>query len=323
MQLKKIGIIGAGDIGLNLAEILALDGYNVIIYNRYHAVDNIASPYWLNKVGKIMDMNDSLQLPGCGEVVLSYDLNSLNNVEALIITSGAKRTHIDETREELASKNANIIAEFSDLVANNKFITLIISNPVDFLTQYLIELVANKTTQAKNQIANRIIGVSYIDTMRLKNLVREFYYLSHEPFDKPLIDAIVIGEHGPTMVPLMSSIKINDQSLEQFADLSQIKAINDQTILRGNDIIKLTGASSVLGPAHAVKYLIDEILFKETTFLPCSVWDNHRSIGRLAKFSGGLFVDLPEVKISASEQEKLRFSEQALDHQFIKIKSLI
>ena len=106
---KKIGIVGAGDIGFNLAEILALQGYDVLIHNRYHAVDNKPSPYWLSKMGKVMDMNDSLQLPQCGEVLLTLELNDLNSTYATVITAGAKRTHIDETREELARKNAAII----------------------------------------------------------------------------------------------------------------------------------------------------------------------------------------------------------------------
>ncbi|MFV9875540.1 MAG: malate dehydrogenase [Rickettsiales endosymbiont of Dermacentor nuttalli] len=324
MYRKNIGIIGAGDIGLNLAEIMALQGYDIVVYNRYHAVDNKPSPYWLSKMGTVMDMNDSLQLPNCGAVSLTSDLSDLSNVNIIVITAGAKRTNTAETREELAGKNAKIMDNYVAIIANNPYtLVLIISNPVDFLTQYIINKVSELNGQTKDLIAQRVIGVSYIDTMRLQNLIREFLKASYPSIIKPKISAIVLGEHGPSMVPISSTATINDKPLSDFANTEQIDYITSHTILRGNDIIKLTGASSVVGPSHAVMHMITNILNNKEILLPCSIWDGIRAIGKLAKFVDRHFIDIIEVNISNDEKERLRISEQTLDTQYKKIMTFL
>lgn len=317
MSGKKIGIIGAGDIGFNLAEILALKGYQVLIHNRYHEVGGKPSPYWLSKMGTVMDMNDSLQLPGCGEVSLTHQLEDLDGAFALVITAGAKRTHIDETREELAGKNAVIIQSYAAFIARNpNSLVMIVSNPVDSLTQCLIETVATQTGRSKEDIGKKIVGVCYIDTMRLKNAVKEFLSEHHPGIRRPVVEGLALGEHGPSMVPLISHVTINGKPLHEFANEAQIETISKNTVIRGNDIIKLTGASSVVGPAHAVLYMITAIAGNATIALPCSVWDGHRAIGKLAVFENGTVTHIAEVAMTASEAEKLRLSETTLDNQY-------
>ncbi|MFN7038266.1 MAG: lactate/malate family dehydrogenase [Alphaproteobacteria bacterium] len=324
MHNKTVGIIGAGDIGLNLAEILALKGYNILLHNRYHAVDDKPSPYWLSKMGKVMDMNDSLQLPGCGVVKLTSDLNELKTSTFLVITAGAKRTNPEETREELAGKNAKIIHTYIDfLIDNPSFLTLIISNPVDSLTQYLIEKIAEKTAKPVTEISKKIVGVSYIDSMRLKNLVKEFLVEHHPTLQNASIEAIAIGEHGPSMVPLISSVFIDGRPLSDFASQEQIDYIAEHTILRGNDIIKLTGASSIMGPAHAVMYMIEEINSKAEAIIPCSVWDGKRAIGRMAKFTKNTFDHIVDIDLNNYEKDMLEKSEKSLDKQYETILNLL
>jgi malate dehydrogenase len=324
MPKKRIGIIGAGDIGFNLAELLALRGFDVIIHNRYHAVDGRPSPYWLSKMGTVMDMNDSLQLPGCGEVTLTHDLNDLNGAFATVITAGAKRTHIDETREELAGKNAVIMKGFIPYIsANPDTLILIVSNPVDSLTQCLIESTAAATGRGMDEIGRKIVGVSYIDTMRLKNAVKEFLSEAHPSVKSPEVEGLALGEHGPSMVPLISHVIINGQPLSDYASKEQSNAIARQTVLRGNDIIKLTGASSVVGPAHAVMHMILEIAGNITVELPCSVWDGARAIGKMAEFHRGSVKRIMDVPMNEEETQKLRLSEQALDKQYADIMTRI
>jgi malate dehydrogenase len=314
----KIGIIGAGDIGLNLAEALALKNYDVIIYNRYHDVGGKPSPYWLHKMGRVMDMNDSLQLPGCGEVKLSCDLDNLNGVSYLVITAGAKRTRIDETREELASKNALIIEGFAQFISQNPdTLTLIISNPVDSLTQHLINKVSDITKKPKEKIARKIVGVSYIDSMRLCNIVKET--LSEKNIFLPLMDVkgLAIGEHGPTMVPIISDVTLNDKPLSDYFDEITIEEICQHTILRGNDIIKLTGASSVVGPSHAVMHMILAIdNNKDSVAIPCSVWDGKRAIGNLVEFANKSVNKIIDVAKNKREELMFRKSQEVLDMQY-------
>ncbi|MBN8827705.1 MAG: hypothetical protein J0H68_03240 [Sphingobacteriia bacterium] len=319
-----VGIIGAGDIGLNVAEIMALKGHDVIIYNRYHEVDGKPSPYWLSKMGKIMDMNDSLQLPGSGMVTLTYNPEVLNGVSYIVITAGAKRSSTEETREELAGKNAKILEGFKDIIINNpEALVLIVTNPVDFLTTYLIKSVASHSNRPIEKVAKKIVGVSYVDTMRLKNAVKEFLEVHYPKLTNPIIEGIALGEHGPAMVPIISEVTVNAKPITEFASEEQIENIRQQTILRGNDIIKLTGASSVMGPAHAVIYMIDQIDINPKVQLPCSVWDGKRAIGRLVEFLAQGAHRIINVQKNERERQMMTDCEKILDEQYAKIISLI
>ncbi|AZL16033.1 lactate/malate family dehydrogenase [Rickettsiales endosymbiont of Stachyamoeba lipophora] len=320
----KVGIIGAGDIGFNLAEILALKGYDVIIYNRYHKVEDKPSPYWLSKMGRLMDINDALQLPGCGKVSLVSDLSELSGVNFIVITTGVKRTSNDETREELAGKNAVIMQSYINFIADHPMIlVLMVANPVDFLTSYLIRMVAKKSGKKEKEIAKKIVGVSYVDTMRLINAVKEFIHNKFPELENPVVEGIAIGEHGPNMVPLMSGVTINAKPLTEFASYEQIQEISNQTILRGNDIIKLTGTSSVLGPSHAAMHMIEQIDGHAKVRIPCSVWDGKRAMGQLTEFLAREVNTIISVKQNSTERQMINNCQTVLDNQYQVITELL
>lgn len=312
-----IGIIGAGDIGLKIAEIMAIKGHDVIIQNRYHEVDKKPGPYWLAKMGIIMDLNDSLQIPGCGMVELTHNLDHLEAVDYIVITAGAKRSSPEETREELAGKNAKILSGFVDLIIKNPdALVLIITNPVDFLTSFLIRKVSEISGRKIEDVAKKIVGVSYIDTMRLKNAVKEFLAINHKHIINPIIECIALGEHGPSMVPIISQVTINAKPISNFANEEQMESIRRQTILRGNDIIKLTGASSTMGPAHAVVYMIEEIDLNPRIQIPCSVWDGTRAIGKMTEFLAREVHKIIPITKTPFEEEMMKKCEDALDKQY-------
>lgn len=314
----KLGIIGAGDIGFNTAEILAVKGYDVVIYNRYHEVEGKPSPYWNAKLGKVMDITDGLQIPSAGNLSLTSSINDLKDCSAVIITAGAKRSHVDETREELAEKNAIIMDGFVDFFASNNILIMVITNPVDSLAQFFIERLALKTGKIYEEVAKRVIGISYVDTMRLKNIIKdELYKKSFK--ENANIEGFVIGEHGPTMVPLISSVKINGKNMADLFSLAEIENITHNTIIRGNDIIKLTGASSVAGPSFASIYCAQAILNNKEVTIPCSVWDGTRCIGKLAKFKDGFFSSIYNCELDEKERLSLKLSEAALDKQYYSI----
>lgn len=324
MKDTKIGIIGAGDIGFNLAEILSLQGYSVIIYNRYHEVDNHPSPYWLGKMGKVMDLTDALQLPTCGDIVLTSELEHLNGCSYIVITSGAKRSSIDETREDLAARNARIMKGYVELIAANPHsLVMIITNPVDFLANFLVREVAAYTKQTTKLISQQIIGVSYVDTMRLKNLVKDFMRNKHPDLGRVKVECLVLGEHGPAMVPLMSSVRVNGQTLDNFASDEEITQLKEQTILRGNDIIKLTGASSTKGPAHAAMHMITKIDQNDSVNLPCSFFDGKRAVGNLVDFASRKVEGVLEIKLTRSEEQEFAKAVKSLDAQYNTISEIL
>jgi malate/lactate dehydrogenase len=319
---KNIGIIGAGDIGITLAELLAVHSYNVKVFNRYHEVDGKPSAQWLGKEGKFMDVTDGLELPGFGEVELTHNLDDLKNNFAVVITAGAKRSSPTETREELAKKNAAIIKGFAQFVVDSsESIILIISNPVDSLTEILIKEVARISSKDTKEVAKRIFGVSLVDSMRLRNIVRTELKILDKLRADTTITGIAVGEHGPSMVPLLSSVKIDGQKLDKFFDERTIEEIKQHTILRGNDIIKLTGASSVSGPAYAAMHMIRSIVEEEHSELPCSSFDGEVAIGQIVKFNKQKFSHIVNITMLDTEKEEYKKSRIALLKQFNAINS--
>src|SRR5690606_2285978 len=100
-QPLTIGIIGAGAIGFNLAQSFARNKFDVVLYNRYHTEkDGSPSKTWIEKEGKVDDLNDALEYP----IKLTHNISDLERLYALVITAGATRKE-GETRADLARKN--------------------------------------------------------------------------------------------------------------------------------------------------------------------------------------------------------------------------
>lgn len=310
VESKKIGVIGAGAIGFNLAQSLGRNGFNVMLYNRYHTEANgLSSKTWVEKEGKVDDLNDALEHP----VTLTHSLSDLEGAYAIVITAGATRKD-GESRADLTKKNAMIIQEYIPLIeASPNTMVMVITNPIDSLTRYIIEKVSASTHRSIASVAKKIIGVSYVDTTRLRNLVRGFVQRNYPEITHPDVKALVLGEHGPTMVPLTSQVTVNGRPLLEFARPDQIEQMVRMVVTRGNDIIVRTGTSAVAGPSIAVVAMIKAMATGKPVQFPCSVFDGDVCMGRLVEFKGNTVQHIVEdVPMSGEEQEKLRLSSEAL-----------
>lgn len=316
---NKIGVIGAGGIGFNLTQSLARNGFDVFLYNRIHADANgKPSKEWVEKEGKVDDLNDALEHP----VTLTPTLDDLNGAYAVVITAGATRKE-GETRESLARRNAAIIKQYAPLAAQNPdTLVMVISNPVDGLTRYLIDTVVELSGRKFEDVARKIIGVSYVDTTRLRNLTRIFLEKHHPQLKRPTIEGLVLGEHGPTMVPVISQVKVNGKPLSDFATPAQIEGIVKGVVTRGNDIIVRTGTSAIAGPSIAVINMIKAMKTGKPVQFPCSAWDGTRCIGTLAEFKENNLVRTIPYPLNAKEQAQLDASGEALDKQYSAIREL-
>lgn len=320
-QSKSIGIIGAGAIGFNLAQSLARNGFDVLLHNRYHTEsDGSPSKTWIEKEGKVDDLNDALEHP----IQLTRNLSDLVGSYAIVITAGATRKD-GESRADLARKNANIAkAYIPTITASPDTLVMVVSNPVDGLTRYLIEHTAAASNRKIADVAKKIIGVSYVDTTRLRNLIREAVHKSHPEIHAPDIKGLVLGEHGPTMVPLISHVTVNDRPLMEFVRPEQLDHIIRGVVTRGNDIIVRTGTSAVAGPSIAVINMIKAMAGETPVRFPCSAFDGDDCMGRLVEFKGNTihqFID--DVPMSQEEKAKLHLSAKSLAQQYEEITGLI
>ncbi|MEJ6484748.1 L-lactate dehydrogenase [Nostoc punctiforme UO1] len=255
-KTSKVGIIGAGNVGADVANALVLLGrcVRVVLFDRT-----------LSKAeGQVWDIEDSIPLLKEMEIIPSNQYEDLADSDIIIVTAGVQPKQ-GQTRLDTLSDNAEIIRltiKELDRVAPNS-IVIIISNPVDVLTRIAI------TTSSRAE--NLIFGSgTVLDTARLR------YQLGKQlNVAKQDIHAYVIGEHGDSQFVVWSSAFIGGILLTEFpipqeATLEQIQQEYAQlTRKRGHNIFERKGNTSY-GISTVVCQLVDTILRDEKQIFPVS-----------------------------------------------------
>nr|MDZ8008292.1 L-lactate dehydrogenase [Nostoc sp. DedSLP05]MDZ8103342.1 L-lactate dehydrogenase [Nostoc sp. DedSLP01] len=265
-KTSKIGIIGAGNVGADVANALVLLGkcVRVVLFDRT-----------LSKAeGQAWDIEDSIPLLKEMEIIPSNQYEDLADSDIIIVTAGVQHKQ-GQTRLDTLSDNAEIIRSTIkelDRVALNS-IVIIISNPVDVLTR----IAQATSTRAENLIFG---SGTVLDTARLR------YQLGKQlNVAKQDIHAYVIGEHGDSQFVVWSSafiggILLTEFPLPQGATLEQIQQEYAQlTRKRGYNIFERKGNTSY-GISTVVCQLVDTILRDEKQIFPVSARaDSNYGIG--------------------------------------------
>ncbi len=255
-KISKVGIIGAGNVGANVANDLVLLGkcVTVVLFDRT-----------LSKAeGQAWDIEDTIPLLKDMEIIPSNQYEDLADSDIIVVTVGVQQKK-GQTRLDTLSDNAQIMRSTMkelDRVAPNSII-LIVSNPVDVLTRIAI---ANS-----NRAENLIFGSgTVLDTARLR------YQLGNRlNVAKQDVHVYVIGEHGDSEFVVWSSAFIGGIPLAEFpipqgATLEQIQEeYAELTRKRGYNISERKGNTSY-GISIVVCQLVDTILRDEKQIFPVS-----------------------------------------------------
>jgi malate dehydrogenase len=235
-----ISIIGAGKVGSAAAfDILRYRLGDVILVDiaedlaKGEALDMMQAAPAIEFDGKIKGTNDCSQIRGS---------------ELVIVIAGLGRKP-GMTRIELMNKNAGIIKtvvkEVAKYAPDCKL--MIVTNPVDIMTH-----IAYKTSGFPR---NRVFGMGNIlDTLRFRSYIAQELNVSRED-----VRALVIGEHGDTMVPLVEYASVSGIPITQLLSKQQIRKIVQQTVTSGSEVIKLKGATTY-APAAVIAIMTDAIL---------------------------------------------------------------
>lgn len=256
-KTSKVGIIGAGNVGADVANALVLlrKCVTVVLFDRT-----------LSKAeGQAWDIEDSIPLLQEMEIIPSNQYEDLADSDIIVVTVGVQQKQ-GQTRLDTLSDNAEIMRSTMkelDRVAPNS-IVLIVSNPVDVLTRIAIA----SSTRAKNLIFG---SGTVLDTARLR-------YQLGKRLNVALRDVhiYVIGEHGDSEFIIWSSAFIGGIALTEFfipqgATLEQIQQeYAELTRNRGYNIFERKGNTSY-GISTVVSQLVDTILRDEKQIFPVSV----------------------------------------------------
>lgn len=217
--------------------------------------------------GEVLDMSDALAAKGVSvKLENSADIENVHGSRIVVITAGVPRT-ADMDRDDLAFKNGRIVADYARQIARfaPDSIILVVTNPVDVMTYVALRY--------SGFHPSRVFGLgNHLDSLRLKN-----YMARHFNVHVSEVHTRVIGQHGPYMVPLISSTSIGGIPIEHYARRDyfsgykkfDLKKTIDKVIHAGSNIIRRKGATEY-GPAFAISNIVTTILNDERRILTVS-----------------------------------------------------
>ncbi|MBW4425267.1 MAG: L-lactate dehydrogenase [Nostoc desertorum CM1-VF14] len=256
-KTSKVGVIGAGNVGADVANALVLlrKCVRVVLFDRT-----------LSKAeGQAWDIEDSIPLLEEMEIIPSNKYEDLADSDVIVVTVGVQ-PKLGQSRLDTLSDNAEIIRSTMkelDRVAPNS-IVLIVTNPVDVLTRIAIA----SSTRAENLIFG---SGTVLDTARLRYQLGKLLNVAKQD-----VHVYVIGEHGDSEFVVWSNAFIGGIPLAEFPipqgeTLEQIhQEYAELTCKRGYHISERKGNTSY-GISIAVCQLIDTILRDEKQIFPVSV----------------------------------------------------
>jgi len=236
----KVSIIGGGGrVGSDAAFALQLTGI-VREIALVDANEDMAA-------GEALDLRHGSALTA-NQIITSGNYDVVNGSDCVVITAGLRRKP-DESRLELVNRNVVLFKQILESVKGCKLnpgaTILVVSNPVDILTQLAVD--------AGIVPAKQVLGLgTVLDTCRFRSLLADHFKTS--PTD---IKALILGEHGDSMVPIWSSATIGGVALSSVPGYSQSVAegIFDFTKKSGAEVIRLKG-----GAGRAVGVSIMEVV---------------------------------------------------------------
>ena len=257
--MRKISLIGAGQIGGTLAHLIGTkELVNEVVL--FDVASGLAK-------GKALDIAQSSSVDGFNvRFKGTDDYKDIKDSDVIIITAGVPRKP-GMSRDDLLGINLKIIKQVAEGIKNNspKAFVICITNPLDVMVMALQKF--------SGLPANKVVGMAGIlDSSRFK------LFLSLE-LNVPVkeIEAIVMGGHGDTMVPMPRFTKVSGKPLldlvkEGKISLDKLEEINQRTRDGGAEIVKyLEKGSAFYAPAASGVQMAEAYLNDEKKLLPCAI----------------------------------------------------
>ena len=301
MSANKITVVGAGHVGATCAQRLAEKelAREVVLIDIVEGIPQ----------GKGLDQWESAPVEGFdSHIIGANDYEEAADSDLFIVTAGIARKP-GMSRDDLLKTNASIVESVSKEIARvaPDSIIIMVSNPLDVMAY-----VAMKTTGFPRE---RVIGMAgVLDTARFRSFISLELGVSVED-----IQALVLGGHGDTMVPLVSYTTISGIPLTQFLGSERIEALIERTRKGGAEIVgHLKTGSAYYAPSAAAVQMAEAIVKDKRRILPCAAYlegeYGHDGIflGVPCQLGEGGLQRIIEVELTKSETEALASSAEAV-----------
>ncbi len=252
--VKKVAIIGAGNVGATCAFVLAERKVgDVVLLDIYEGFAK----------GKALDMSQGGQVLNYdGRVTGTKDYADIADSDVVVVTSGFPRQP-GMTREDLIGKNADIVSQVGEGIRQHapNSIVVMVTNPLDLMTYHM-----QKVTGFEH---SRVVGqAGILDSARMTHFIAQAVGCSNED-----VQAMVLGGHGDTMVPLPRYTTVNGIPVSQLLSDGEVEAICKRTASGGGEIVKLLEKGSAFyAPGSAAAIMAEAILDDRKRVLPCSTY---------------------------------------------------
>lgn len=298
--MSKVTVIGAGNVGATVANVLAhRDFVNeiVLIDIKGELAQGKALDSWQQAP---IDYYSS-KLIGTGDYALTADS------DVVVITAGLPRKP-GMSRDDLISTNAGIVVSCVNNVLkySKDPIIIVVSNPLDVMT--------HAAFKASGLPASKVFGMAGIlDTARYRAFLAT--ELNVSPKD---IQAVLMGGHGDTMVPLPRYTTVSGIPVTEMIDEATLDAIVDRTKKGGGELVQLMGTSAWYAPGAAAAQMVEAILKDENRIFPvCAKTEGKYGVedmylGVPVKLGKGGIKEVIELKLNSEEQQLLEASAAAV-----------
>jgi len=254
-MLEKVAVVGAGNVGATAAQRLAEKhlARTVVMIDVVEGVPQ----------GKALDQWQSGPIEGFDARVIGVNgYDEAAGAEVFVVTAGIARKP-GMSRDDLVKTNAGIVRSVAKEIARvaPKAIIVVVSNPLDVMCYVAM--------RASGFPRERVIGMAgVLDTARYRMFLAEAMDVSVED-----IQAMVLGGHGDTMVPLVSYTTVSGIPVSQLIAPDKLAAIVDRTRSGGAEIVAfLKTGSAYYAPSAAAVQMVEAIALDKRRILPCSAW---------------------------------------------------
>ena len=300
-MLNKITVVGTGNVGATASQRLAEKelAHTVVLVDVIEGVPQ----------GKGLDQWQSAPIEGFDtRVVGANDYAPAAGSEIVVVTAGIARKP-GMSREDLVRTNADIVKQVSQQIKQHcpQAIIVVVSNPLDVMCWV--------TKQVTGFPRERVIGMAgVLDTARYRAFLAEALDVSVAD-----IQAMVLGGHGDTMVPLVSYTTVSGIPVAQLLDRASLEKIVERTRLGCAEIVSyLKTGSAYYAPSAAVVQMVEAIARDKKRVLPCAAWlEGEYGLSGMycgvpCKLGRKGLEQIIEVNLSAEERAALNRSAEAV-----------
>jgi malate dehydrogenase len=294
---KKIALIGAGNIGGELASLCCSKQLGDVVLFDIAAKENFAK-------GKALDLEQNSAIAGFdAKVTGTSKWSDCAGADVIIVTAGIPRKP-GQSRDDLIAINLPIIRDVADNAKQhcpNAFV-IVISNPLDAMVYEF----KRRTGFPKEKVVG-MAGV--LDSGRFQLFLARAAGVSVKD-----VRATVLGGHGDDMVPVMSATTINGIPAAQLIPADAIQAIVERTRKGGGEIVGLMGTSAYYAPASSAIAMAESYLLDQKRLLPAAAYltgeygYNDLYMGVPVVIGGGGIEKIVQIALTAEEKAMLEKS---------------